>query len=272
MLKATIFYNEIRSGSSLPLLVGANDTERYVVKPYGNGDGVMASIVEWLASKLGIDLGLPILEPVLIDLDPTFSQQAADPETKELIEKSPGINLATRFLEGAVGYRPELADTLESQLKADIFLFDLFCLNIDRTLRNPNILWQNQSLWCIDYSSSLTLRSCINAINYQEATLLPQLKKHIFYDPTIDPEDFVQRLTSISSESIKNLVYSLPESWIEPSQLESIAQRLSGKKNQAESLYQRLEILKTIMLETPEQEHSRLLKNRQDFEAKVKRF
>jgi hypothetical protein len=276
MLKATTFHNEIRSGSSLPLLVSANDAQRYVVKPYGSGDGVLASMVEWLACKLGILLGLPILEPTLLSIDQTLSKQVKDPETKELIEKSLGINLATRYLEGAFTYTTQFAEDLDKTLKADIFLADLFLLNTDRTLRNPNMLIHNGAVWCLDYSSCFTVRSCIDGKTYQENVLLPQLKKHVFYDPQIYAGDFIKRIRSISSPAIISTVHTLPSEWIKSakrdfiSQKLVISQRLLEKKSQADILYQRLEILKTIRLETPEEEGLRLLKNRQDLEAKFR--
>ncbi len=97
MLTAITFHREIRSGSSLPLIVEADDGKRYVMKARGSGDGALASIVDWVALRLGRRLGIPALRPVLIQIGPHLVQQAEDPEIRDLLRESQGENLATRW-------------------------------------------------------------------------------------------------------------------------------------------------------------------------------
>jgi len=139
VIRAVRFYEEIRKGSSLPLLIGGDDGNSYVVKLNGAGDGVLSNVVEWVASKLGALMQIPVLQPVFVVIDANLAGQAGDPETRELLERSVGINLGTPYLPDAATYSAEYASSIDDVLRQQIFLFDLFLINIDRTGVNPNM-------------------------------------------------------------------------------------------------------------------------------------
>ncbi|MCP4630278.1 MAG: hypothetical protein GY850_43225, partial [bacterium] len=197
MIKITNYYNEIRLGSSLPLIVGGDDGNRYVVKLNGSGDGVIANAIDWLSIKLGRLLHIPVLETQLLEIDSSFIGKDQDPEIIELVEKSSGLNFGTRYKEDTFLYSESRVPGISGELKDEIFLYDLFLLNIDRTAKNPNIIFRNHKLWCLDFSSSITMRSSIDGQSYQGLLLLPHLKKHLFYHQDITAKDFIKRLKSI---------------------------------------------------------------------------
>ena len=167
MIHSLHFYEELRKGSSLPLLVGGDDGNNYVVKLNGAGDGVLSNIVEWVASKLGELLQIPVLQPVLVNIDANFAEQAGDPEARELLEKSVGINLGTPYLPGASTFTERYAQRIDDFLKQQVFLFDVFLLNVDRTEVNPNMIVHGGELRCLDYSSAMEIRNAINGERYR---------------------------------------------------------------------------------------------------------
>ncbi|HEX9652825.1 MAG TPA: HipA family kinase [bacterium] len=214
MIKVAKIYQEIRTGSSLPLVVGGNDGEKYVVKLRGSGDGVLANVVEWLAIRLGQLLGIPVVEPELLAINARLSGEAGDPEIKELLQRSVGINFGTRFKEDARPYDQQKNIPVDDSLQTAIFLYDLFLLNIDRTPRNPNMIFSDNRLWCLDYSSALTIRCAIDQQGYKELPLLRQIKRHPFYSPKIKAHDFIHELRNVDDDRLIKIVDELPDEWI----------------------------------------------------------
>jgi len=276
VIRALQFYKEIRLGSSLPLLVGGDDGNMYVVKLNGTGDGVISNIVEWVASKMGELLQIPILQPVFISIDAGFAAQAFDQETRELLEKSIGINLETPYLPDAVIYSERNAAGIDEFLKQQIFLFDLFLLNVDRTDMNPNMIVHHGKLWCLDYSSAVEIRTSINGAPYREHVLLKCLKRHPFYRANLAAYHFVNRLKEISDYAIHEIVDGIPAEWIgklkmakhETEARRALMEKLIDKKKFGVILGKRLDLLKVLKVETAEETRLRTLENKKAFEQK----
>ena len=102
----TRYVTPLREGGSLPGIVEADDDGLYVLKFRGAGQGPKALAAEIVAGELARDLGLPVPELVLIELDPALGAAEPDPEIQELIAASAGINLGVDFLPGALPYDP----------------------------------------------------------------------------------------------------------------------------------------------------------------------
>ena len=150
---ATRYVTPLREGGSLPAIVEADDDGLYVCKFRGAGQGPKALAAEIVAGELARDLGLPVPELVLVELDPALAAAEPDPEIQDLIVASAGLNLGVDFLPGALPYTP--TDPPESELAADVVWFDALVTNVDRTPRNPNLLRWHKNLWLIDHGASL---------------------------------------------------------------------------------------------------------------------
>ncbi|MGH7451981.1 MAG: HipA family kinase [bacterium] len=280
MIQAIRFYEEVRRGSSLPLLIGGDDGNRYVVKLNGAGDGVLSNVVEWVASKLGELMQIPVLQPVFVVIDASLAEQAGDPETRELLERSVGINSGTPYLPDAATYSARHAPSIDDILKQQIFLFDVFLLNIDRTDVNPNMVVHHGKLWCLDYSSALEIRSAINGEPYREYVILRHLKQHPFYRANLLPYDFINRLEKIPDSRIRDIVDEIPAEWIsqlhvathETESRSLITEKLLNKKRQGIALRARLDLLRVLKAETAEETQLRSLENRKAFEQKYGRL
>lgn len=280
VIRAARFYEEIRRGSSLPLLVGGDDGNKYVVKLNGAGDGVLSNVVEWVASKLGESMQIPVLQPVFVVIDANFAEQASDPETRELLERSVGVNLGTPYLPDARTYSARYASSIADILQQQIFLFDVFLLNIDRTDVNPNMVVHHGKLWCLDYSSAMAIRSAINGEPYREHVILRHLKQHPFYRANLLPYEFINRLEKIPDSRIRNLVDAIPVEWInrlhvathETESRNVITAKLLNKKRQGIALRARLDLLRLLKAETTEETELRTLENKKAFEQKYGRL
>lgn len=278
MITVEKIYKEIRTGSSLPLVVGGSDGKKYFVKLRGSGDGILANAAEWLAIRIGQLLQVPVLEPELLMIDSRFSEAALDPEITELLQRSVGVNFGMRFIEDARPYDKQIASRIDGFLKSAIFLYDLFLLNIDRTPKNPNMIFSDNRLWCVDYSSAMAIRCAIDQQSYKELPLLMQMKQHPFYSPKIKAHDFIKDLRKIEDAAVSGIVNELPDDWIRrlyPGKSVSetrniITVGLIREKNRGYFLTKRLDLLRALNIETENERKSRSLENRKAFEQRFK--
>ena len=147
---ATRYVTPLREGGSLPAVVEAEDDGLYVLKFRGAGQGTKALIAELLAGEIARSLGLPVPEIVFVELDTDLARTEPDPEIQDLIRASGGLNLGLDYLSGALAFDP-LADRTDPDLASRIVWLDAFVTNLDRTVRNTNMLLWHRRLWLIDH-------------------------------------------------------------------------------------------------------------------------
>ena len=153
-IRVTRYVTPLREGGSLPAIVEADDDGMYVLKFRGAGQGPKALIAELVAGEIGRALGLPVPEIVFAELDPDLARTEPDPEIHALIHDSGGLNLAVDYLPGSVMFDP-IVDAPDARLASRIVWFDALMTNVDRTVRNPNMLMWHRRLWLIDHGASL---------------------------------------------------------------------------------------------------------------------
>ncbi len=153
-LAATRYVTPLREGGSLPAIVEAEDAGLYVLKFRGAGQGANALVAEVIAGEIARALGLRVPELVLLTLDPDLARSEPDPEIQDLIRASAGVNLGLDYLPGAAMFDP-LADPVAARLASAIVWFDALVSNVDRTVRNTNMLVWHRDLWLIDHGAAL---------------------------------------------------------------------------------------------------------------------
>ncbi|WP_375430552.1 HipA family kinase [uncultured Friedmanniella sp.] len=152
-IEATAYLTPLREGGSLPGLMEADDLGTYVVKFTGAGQGPKALVAEIVVGELGRALGVRVPELALIEVDVEIGRREPDEEVQELVTASAGLNLAVDFLPGSVGYdRGFEVDPVDA---ARILWLDAFVANVDRSVRNTNLLIWHRQLWAIDHGACL---------------------------------------------------------------------------------------------------------------------
>ena len=154
-VSGTRYVTPLREGGSLPGLVEADDDGLYVVKFRGAGQGLKTLVAELICGEIGRVLGLHVPELVVIDIPVEFAQGEADDEVRHLLNKSVGSNLGLDFLPGALPFDQLRTVTMTPELAADIIWFDALIANVDRTVRNPNMLLWHGNIWLIDHGAAL---------------------------------------------------------------------------------------------------------------------
>jgi hypothetical protein len=100
-------------------------------------------------------LDLPIPEIAFLMLDPALGPSEPNGEIRDLLRASVGLNLGFRYLPNAFTFNPQLPPRPDPALASAIVWFDAYVANMDRTLRNINLLVWQRTLWLIDHGAAL---------------------------------------------------------------------------------------------------------------------
>jgi len=214
-VQAIRYVTPLREGGSLPAVVEGDDDGTYVLKFRGAGQGPKALIAELVAGEIGRALGLRVPELVFVDLDPTLGRSEPDFEIQALLKASAGLNLALDFLPGSFDYNPIATPAPAARLASEIVWFDAFVTNVDRTVRNTNLLVWHRNLWLIDHGAALYFHH--NWGDYLTASRgpFPAIKDHVLlrYASALAEVDAALpgRLTP---ELIREIVAAIPDDWL----------------------------------------------------------
>src|SRR6202012_3776858 len=154
IVDASRYVTPLHEGGSLPAIVEADDEGMYVLKFRGAGQGPRALIAELVGGEIARALGLSIPELLLMELHADLARPEPDPEIQDLIKNSAGTNVALDYLPGAVMFDPVVCKP-DARLASEIVWFDAFVTNVDRTVRNTNMLMWHRQLTLIDHGAAL---------------------------------------------------------------------------------------------------------------------
>jgi len=163
-------------GGSLPALAEADDGFKYVVKFRGSGHGAKALISELIGGMIAKLLKLRVPELVFVELDEAFGQTEGDEEIQDLLQASRGLNLGLHFLSGALAYDP-VTTKVDGLLASQIVWMDAFLTNVDRTVKNTNMLMWHKELWLIDHGSTLYFHHTWTNWDVQALSPFPLIKR-----------------------------------------------------------------------------------------------
>jgi hypothetical protein len=208
------YVTPLREGGSLPAIAEADDDFLYVLKFRGAGQGKKALIAELIGGELARFLGLRVPEIVFANLDEGFGRTEPDEEIQDLLKASTGLNLAMHYLSGAITFDPIVAK-IDPQLASQIVWLDSFLTNVDRTVRNTNMLMWHRELWLIDHGAALYFHHSWQ--NWLEQATRPflQIKDHVLlrHASRLDEVNAAFR-SRLSTDVISSLVAMIPDDWL----------------------------------------------------------
>ena len=211
----TRYVTPLREGGSLPAIVEADDEGLYVLKFRGAGQGPLALVAELISGEIGRALGLAVPELVLMDLDEAIGRNEEDPEIRDLLLASTGLNLGMDYLPGSTMFDPAAGDRADAETASRAVWFDALITNIDRTAKNANLLWWHKQMYFIDHGASLFFHHNWQVIEQMAIKPFYGIKDHILLPwaariREVDA-DLRARLTQEKLEAIVRLV---PPSWM----------------------------------------------------------
>src|ERR1700691_5701609 len=211
---ASRYVTPLREGGSLPAIIEADDDGMYVLKFRGAGQGSKSLIAELLAGEIGRLAGLPVPERVFVDIPAELARTEPDPEIQSLIRASAGLNIALDYLPGSVTFDPLVA-VPDEHLASSIVWFDALVCNVDRTVRNVNMLMWHRRLWLIDHGAALYFHHAWNQHDRHALTRFSLIKDHVLlrFASRLEEADAEMR-ARIVIDKIAGIVELIPDAWL----------------------------------------------------------
>lgn len=204
----------LREGGSLPGVIEGDDRRLWVGKFRGAGQGAGALLAEVVAGKLAVALALPMPEMVCLQLPARFGITDGDPEINSLLGASEGDNFGLEFLPQAIGYDPAASIPLDGELAARIVAFDVLISNVDRTFRNPNLIWSGGSLWLIDHGAAFYWQHGWDGSLGGTASRLPRMKEHVLLPLADDVSAVAAEVRdAVTDEVLREALAAVPAAW-----------------------------------------------------------
>lgn len=210
----TRYVTPLREGGSLPALAEADDGFSYVVKFRGAGHGCKALIAELIGGQVAKALGLRVPELVFLDIDEAFGRTEPDEEVQDLLKASRGLNLGLHFLSGALTLDPYV-NGVDDLTASKIVWLDAFLTNVDRTVRNTNMLLWKGELWLIDHGAALFFHHSWG--DWQKAALspFPYIRDHALLHRASRLEEADRLLRQkITPRTLGKIVDLIPDDWL----------------------------------------------------------
>jgi hypothetical protein len=199
----------------MPGLVEADDDGLYVLKFHGAAQGPRVLVAEIICGELARALDLVVPELVLLELDPALGAAEPDPDVRELIERSGGLNLGVDFLPGALPFRPAVGPVPDGPTAADIVWFDALVTNPDRTVRNPNILVWHGRNWLIDHGASLYIQYTWRNAAEHARQPFERIRDHVLLPFAGSIAEADERLLPrVTESSLETIVALVPDAWL----------------------------------------------------------
>ncbi len=210
----TRYVTPLREGGSLPAIVEADDGFLYVLKFRGAGQGIKALIAELIGGEIARTLGFRVPEIVFAVVDPAFGRTEPDEEIQDLLKFSEGLNLGLHYLSGAITFDPGV-NAPDPLLASKVVWLDCLITNVDRTVRNTNMLMWKKELWLIDHGASFYFHHSWDNWKQQAERSFVQVKDHVMlpWASRLEEvnEQFLQLLTP---EKIRTIVSFIPAEWL----------------------------------------------------------
>lgn len=217
---ATRYVVPLKEGGSLPAVVETTGGDT-VVKFRGAGQGARALVAELIVGELARRAGLPMPSLALVMLPEAFGRTERDPEIQDLLKASVGMNVGLGFVPAALPFDPvSLADATPPDLAADVVWLDAFAFNLDRTVRNPNLLvtaadtpGAPPNLWLIDHGAALYFHHNWASVGDDRArSPFPLIKDHVLLPFAGDLGAASERMQSrITPEVLDEILEAVPD-------------------------------------------------------------
>jgi hypothetical protein len=225
-LAATRYVTALREGGSVPAIVEEDDGALWVAKFRGSAQGGLVLCAELIVGTLARAAGLRAPELALLDVDAALGRSEPHQEISEQVVASAGLNLAMAYLPGALGYDAAARTPVPGALASAIVALDLFAANVDRTARNPNLLWWRGDLWLIDHGAALywhhgwtgdghATDETDDALGAAAARPFARAGEHVLLPFADDlPAAGAALARALDDETLARAVASVPEAWL----------------------------------------------------------
>lgn len=153
-------------------------------------------------------------ELVFLDVDERFGITEADEEIQDLLKASRGLNVGLHFLSGALTFDPYANPVGEAEA-SDIVWLDAFLTNVDRTVKNTNMLVWYGETWLIDHGASLYFHHSWTDPANAALTPFPYIRDHALLRKASDLAGADARAHArLTPEIITEITDAIPDDWL----------------------------------------------------------
>lgn len=230
-IQALMSFDIMDTGTTQPMGVRGVDTEtgtrgQYVVKFHNaNRMTPKSSCREFLGAWMAKELGIKVVEPVLINISPEFVNTLKGKNGFRAAQQSIGPNFGSVYEAGftILPVRNFRLDKEFIDLARMIFMFDMLISNADRGAGKPNVLGNGQDILLLDHELAFSFMDLLSLsrnktpwiIGFSEAEMY---KSHYFYPILKDEEheftEQVERLDCFTNSLFWSKVSeTLPQGW-----------------------------------------------------------
>ena len=180
--------------------------------------------IEAIVAMLAADLGLPVAEPFVVEIAPEFIDTVENGDIAHNLRNSCREAFGSTLITGGATawLTSQMVTSGQSQMAAEIAVFDQIIINSDRLPINPNLLFTGNSLLMIDHELSLGLGQ---VLFWQEPWTdgglrdLEGRERHIFGRPYFEtPVASLDRFTTawvdLPVTRFDEYLAALPSSWV----------------------------------------------------------
>jgi hypothetical protein len=192
----------------------------------GAAQGTGALVAEVIVAALAESLGLRVPERSLIRFGSEMPSEDANDELADLLRASAGINLGFAYLDDVRHFAPATDVGRVRHKEADKILWlDGLVVNVDRSPRNPNLLWRGDDLWLIDHGAALSFQYALPEVDAAVARRHYMLREaHLFQNQAADLEAVDEELASLLPvDVIERAVTEVPDEFLTPLLPSSVA-------------------------------------------------
>lgn len=226
------------SGANTPLLITGveKDTGKkddYVVKLIKAGRMYgAASMRELLAAFLAMEMGIPVTEPVIVNVSTEFVKLLSNDEDYAVAQQSIGYNYGSKYIDKywtLAAHQPIPKALIPYAL--DVFAFDLFIQNSDRNNHKPNMITNGKEIVILDHEIAFGFVLDIPSVQNKTPWVLQERDKqwavkHCLYNSLkgeiFDHGRLKNRLLGLD-KAFWNRAWDLtPEAWRDKKEFDSI--------------------------------------------------
>lgn len=238
------YITPLREGGSLPALAEADDDFKYVLKFRGAGQGPKALIAELIGGEIARLLGFRVPELVFINLDEAFGRSEADEEIQDLLKASQGLNIALHFLSAAITFDPAAVE-IDEETASKLVWLDAYITNVDRTVKNTNMLMWKRDLWLIDHGAALYFHHSWDTWEKHAVSRFALIKEHVLIRKAKHMEAVNEQFSTVLTDSkLEKIVNLIPDEWLDwkgtditPSQIREIYLQFLIKRKENSAIF-----------------------------------
>ena len=206
-----------KHGSSRPAVI-ETDAGYFFTKLRGAAQGTSALIAEIIVAELAEALGLWVPSRVLIAIDSSLKSECREDEFMDLLAASHGISLGFQYLEGARDIRASEIEEIDADFASQVLWLDTLVMNVDRTIRNPNLIRWQDKLWVIDHGAALPFQYNWSTVMEDSPRRMPYaINHHIFWNKAHDLDIWDDELAAkVSANLLQEAVAQIPDCFLRP--------------------------------------------------------